>query len=133
MEALFGTNGNLQHIKPFGMVAYMHTLAEMRNDKKFDDCAVQGFYVGELHYQKAHRVYVPSQCRMVSSKDVTFVENDITPQTKTPQLAKAIHKATHSIPHVEPIIAAVPGPAPVLAIVVAPPPAAEQPVQEPAQ
>lgn len=64
---------NLSHIKIFGCNAYVFIPKETR--KKFDDRSKMMKFVGYSEESKAYRLLDTSTCKIVISRNVTFLEN----------------------------------------------------------
>jgi hypothetical protein len=71
-EAFTGRRPNVEHIRIFGCLTYSHVPFEKRT--KLDPTAQQGIQVGYSEVSKAYRIYIPSQQRVVVSRDVRFEE-----------------------------------------------------------
>jgi hypothetical protein len=67
-EAFTGRRLDVEHIKIFGCLTYSHVPLEKTT--KLDPTAQQGILVGYLEVSKAYRIYIPSQWRVVVSRDV---------------------------------------------------------------
>jgi hypothetical protein len=63
---------DVEHIRIFGCLTYSHVPSEKRT--KLDPTAQQGILVGYSKVSKAYHIYIPSQQRVVVSRDVRFEE-----------------------------------------------------------
>jgi hypothetical protein len=71
-EAFIGRRLDVEHIQIFGCLTYSHVPSDKRT--KLDPIAQQGILVGYSEVSKAYRIYIPSQQRVVVSRDVRFEE-----------------------------------------------------------
>jgi hypothetical protein len=71
-EAFTGRRPDVEHIRIFGCLTYSHVPSEKRT--KLDPTTQQGILVGYSEVSKAYRIYIPSQRRVVVSRDVRFEE-----------------------------------------------------------
>jgi hypothetical protein len=67
-EAFTGRRPNVEHISIFGCLTYSHVPSEKRT--KLDPTTQQGILVGYSEVSKAYRIYIPSQRKVVVSRDV---------------------------------------------------------------
>jgi hypothetical protein len=63
---------DVEHIHIFGCFAYSHISLE--KGTKLDPTYQQGILVGYLEVSKAYWIYIPSQRKVVVSRDVIFQE-----------------------------------------------------------
>jgi hypothetical protein len=67
-EAFIGEKPQVAHLRVFHCLVYIHTLDEkMTNLEPF---SLKGIFVGYNKTLKAYRVYIPSQWKVVVSRDV---------------------------------------------------------------
>jgi hypothetical protein len=71
-EAFTGRRSDVEHIMIFGCLTYSHVPSEKRT--KLDPTTQQGILVGYSEVSKAYQIYIPSQRRVVVSRDVRFEE-----------------------------------------------------------
>jgi hypothetical protein len=71
-EAFTGRRPDVEHIRIFGCLTYSHVPSEKRT--KLDPTTQQGILVGYSEVSKAYRIYIPSQRKVVVSRDVRFEE-----------------------------------------------------------
>jgi hypothetical protein len=71
-EAFTGRRPDVEHIKIFGCLTYSHVPSERRT--KLDPTTQQVILVGYSEVSKAYQIYIPSQWRVVLSRDVRFEE-----------------------------------------------------------
>lgn len=64
---------SLKHLRTFGMKAYI--LNKDPRKKKFDSRSKTGIFIGYSDKSKAYRVWIPSERRVVVSRDVKILEN----------------------------------------------------------
>ena len=60
----------LDHLKVFGTECYAHIPKNFR--RKFDDKSVKGHFVGYVNKKDGYKVYLPSQNKIIKSRDVYF-------------------------------------------------------------
>lgn len=73
-ENWYGTKPNLDFFKRFGSKCYVHIPDEKR--KKLDSKATEAIFVGYDAISKAYRCYVPSNRKVIISRDAKFVHKD---------------------------------------------------------
>jgi hypothetical protein len=71
-EAFTGRRPDVEHIRIFGCLTYSHVPSKKRT--KLDPTAQQGILVGYSEVSKAYRIYIPSQRKVVVSRDFRFEE-----------------------------------------------------------
>jgi hypothetical protein len=73
-EAWFGRKPNISHLRIWGSKAYVHVPKERRPDIKLSDRATEALFVGYAEQEGNYRFYIPSQHRIVTSRDAVFHE-----------------------------------------------------------
>lgn len=73
-ENWYGTKPNLDFFKRFGSKCYVHIPDEKR--KKLDSKAIEAIFIGYDVISKAYRCYVPSNGKVIISRDAKFVYRD---------------------------------------------------------
>ncbi|CAM9369359.1 unnamed protein product, partial [Hapterophycus canaliculatus] len=68
---MFGTQASLQHLRVIGSSAFVHVETYKT---KLDPRAWEGKLVGYSPNSRAYRIYNPKTRRIVSSRNVTFIE-----------------------------------------------------------
>jgi hypothetical protein len=74
-EAWSGTKLNVVHLRKFGCIAYAHIPSELR--KKLDDKSEKCIFTGYSETSKAYRLYNPITKKLILSRDVQFLENQL--------------------------------------------------------
>ena len=72
-ERWFGVKPDVEHLRVFGCRVYVHIPDKKR--RKLDKKAFDGVFVGYPEGSKGYKIYNLESKKMVSSRDVTFVEN----------------------------------------------------------
>ena len=68
---MFGKHASLQHLRVIGSSAFVHIET---HKSKLDQRAWEGKLVGYSHNSRAYRIYNPQTRKIVSSRNVTFIE-----------------------------------------------------------
>lgn len=71
-----GEKPDLTNIRIFGSLCYTHRDKEVRKDKKLDETATRGIFIGYPPHMKGYLVYLPEERRYIISPNVRFVENE---------------------------------------------------------
>ena len=74
-EAWSGTKLNVAHLRTFRCIAYAHIPSELR--KKLDDRSKKCIFTGYSETSKAYRLYNPISKKLILSRDVKFLENQL--------------------------------------------------------
>jgi hypothetical protein len=74
-EECSGTKLNVSHPRTFGCIAYAHIPSELR--KKLDDKSEKCIFTGYSETSKAYRLYNPISKKLILSRDVKFLENQL--------------------------------------------------------
>jgi hypothetical protein len=74
-EAWSGTKLNVVHLRTFGCIAYAHIPFELRN--KLDDRSEKCIFTRYSETSKAYRIYIPISKKLILSRDVKFLENQL--------------------------------------------------------
>jgi hypothetical protein len=69
-EAFTGEKPQVAHLHVFGCPVYIHIPDEKRT--KLEPSSLKGIFVGYNETSKAYKVYIPSQQKVVVSRDVKF-------------------------------------------------------------
>jgi len=72
IEVWSGFKPNVQHLKVFGSITYVHVPNATRS--KLDDKAVKTIFIGYNH--GGYKLYNPMTKKVIVSRDVTFVEDE---------------------------------------------------------
>src|SRR5258705_702976 len=76
-EALHGNKPTIQHLQPFGRKCYVHIPEEKRPDgSKLLPRALEGKFIGYTESNKIFRIYIPSQHKVVQTRQVRFTRLD---------------------------------------------------------
>ena len=78
-ERWFGVKPDVDHIRVFGCMVYVHIPDEKR--RKLDPKAVKGIFVGYPQGKKGYKIYIPESKKFVASRDVTFMEKSFSTQS----------------------------------------------------
>ena len=70
-EQWHGKKPNVSHLRAFGTPAYVHT--PDANRRKLDAKAIKGIFIGYSETVKAWLVYIPSDHKVITSRDVRFL------------------------------------------------------------
>ncbi|CAN0825128.1 Retrovirus-related Pol polyprotein from transposon TNT 1-94 [Linum grandiflorum] len=81
---LFGTSPTYDHLRVFGCLAYAHNNKQHKD--KFDERGCPGVFVGYPYAQKGYRIYDLQTHRIVTSRDVHFVENQFPFRNSPPHI-----------------------------------------------
>jgi transposase InsO family protein len=74
-EAWSGTKRNVAHLRTFRCIAYAHIPSELR--KKIGDRSEKCIFTGYSETSKAYRIYNPISKKLILSRDVKFLENQL--------------------------------------------------------
>jgi hypothetical protein len=74
-EACSATKLNVSHLRTFGCIAYAHIPFELR--KKLDDKSEKCIFTGYSETSKAYKLYNPISKKLILSRDVKFMENQL--------------------------------------------------------
>jgi hypothetical protein len=74
-EAWSGTKLNVVHLRTFGCIAYAHRPFVLR--KKIDDKSEKCIFTRYSETSKAYRIYNPITKKLILSRDVKFMENQL--------------------------------------------------------
>jgi hypothetical protein len=83
-EAWSGTKLNVAHLRTFGCIVYTHIPSELR--KKLDDRSEKCIFTGYSETSKAYRLYNPITKKLIFSKDVKFLENQLWNDSENQQM-----------------------------------------------
>ena len=78
-ERWFGVKPEVDHIRVFGCMVYVHIPDEKR--RKLDPKAMKGIFVGYPEGKKGYKIYLPESKKFVASRDVTFMEKSFSTQS----------------------------------------------------
>jgi len=73
-EKMTGLKPDISNIRIFGSLCYAHRNKEVRKDKKLDETATRGIFIGYPNHMKGYIVYLPSEKRYMITPNVTFNE-----------------------------------------------------------
>ena len=76
-EAWHGRKPSVAHLRVFGCLAY--ALVPVQHRRKLDDKAVKCIFFGYSSESKGYKLYHPQTKRILVSRDVVFVEDDVQP------------------------------------------------------
>uniref|UniRef100_A0A251TCA0 Putative copia protein n=1 Tax=Helianthus annuus TaxID=4232 RepID=A0A251TCA0_HELAN len=72
-EAWSGKKPNVDHLRVFGCIAYVHI--PKQNRSKLDDKTERAIFVGYSEHSKGYKLFNPITHKMIISRDVIFSEN----------------------------------------------------------
>lgn len=73
-EAWSGHTPNVDFLKIFGCIGYVHVPTQLRT--KLDNKSIKCIFLGISIESKAYRMYDPVQQKVIISKDVVFLKNE---------------------------------------------------------
>lgn len=77
-EMWFNKSVDMSTFKKFGCTAFAHVPAQKR--KKLDDKGIECVFIGFSDHAKAYRLYCNQTKKLVTSRNVQFIEDDSTPE-----------------------------------------------------
>jgi hypothetical protein len=83
-EMFTGKKPEVNHLKIFGCLVFVHILKEKRT--KLDPSRKKGIFVGYYEVPKAFRIYIPCYHHIEINKDVTFDEDATLKRSRKCQL-----------------------------------------------
>ena len=83
-EAWSGTKFNVAHLRTFRCIAYARIPSELR--KKLDDKREKCIFTRYSETSKAYRLYNPITKKLILSRDVKFLENQFSNDSKNQQM-----------------------------------------------
>jgi len=83
-EAWSGTKLNVVHLRTFICIAYAHIPSELR--KNMDDRSDKCIFTGYSETYKAYRLYNPISKKLILSRDVKFLENQLSNEYENQQM-----------------------------------------------
>jgi hypothetical protein len=83
-EAWSGTKLNVAYLRTFGCIAYTHIPSELR--KKLDDRSEKCIFTRYSETSKAYRLYNPISKKLILSRDVKFLENQLWNESENLQM-----------------------------------------------
>jgi hypothetical protein len=84
-------------LRIFGCLIYIHVPKDKR--KKLEPSGKKGIFVGYSESSKAYRIYVPSQQKVETSRDVTFNENTTFNRSRQSH-SDEVHDEDHVAPRI---------------------------------
>ena len=83
-EAWSGTKLNVVHLRTFGCIAYTHIPSKL--GKKLDDISEKCIFIGYNETSKAYRIYNTISKKLILSRDVKFLENQLWNKSENQQM-----------------------------------------------
>jgi hypothetical protein len=83
-EAWSGTKLNVGYLRTIGCITYGHIPSELR--KKLDDRSEKCIFIGYNETSKAYMLYNPISKKLILSRDVKFLENQLWNESENQQM-----------------------------------------------